>query len=259
MTTANDVLRVARAELGYKESPSGSNKTKYGKEYGLNGQPWCAIFVWWVCKHAGDVTLFCGGKKDAYCPTIADYYIAHKQTVSKSSGVGGDIVLFNFGKKNSQHIGFIEKKNADGSYTTIEGNTSTGNNCNGGMVMRRTRYQSQISWIVRPKYNGKPAPPPSPADYKLKVDGEWGTKTTATTQYVLGGLEIDGVLGKATVKAIQKKVGCKADGVWGADTTKAMQRFVGAKVDGEKGKETFSKWQKWLNQQINAKVNPRTT
>ena len=117
MATANDILKIARSQIGYKESPSGSNKTKYGKEYGLNGQPWCAIFVWWCFKHANASSLFMGGGKSAYCPSIADYYIAKKQTVSKSSGKPGDFVLFGFGHTNSQHIGFIEKKNSDGSYT----------------------------------------------------------------------------------------------------------------------------------------------
>lgn len=39
MATAERVLDIARAELGTKESPAGSNRTKYGKWYGLDGQP----------------------------------------------------------------------------------------------------------------------------------------------------------------------------------------------------------------------------
>ena len=35
MATPNDIVKLAISQLGYKESPSGSNKTKYGKEYGL--------------------------------------------------------------------------------------------------------------------------------------------------------------------------------------------------------------------------------
>ena len=53
MATANEILAVARKELGVKESPAGSNRTKYGAWYGLDGQPWCMMFVQWVFDQAG--------------------------------------------------------------------------------------------------------------------------------------------------------------------------------------------------------------
>lgn len=245
MATANDVLRIARAEIGYKESPSGSNKTKYGKEYGMNGVAWCAEFVWWVFKHANASKLFFGGGKCAYCPTIADYYIARKQTVSKSMGKGGDIVLFGFGHTNSQHIGIIEKKNPDGTYTCIEGNTSVGNNCNGGMVMRRVRSKSQINWIVRPKYDGKS----EPYDYTLEVDGDWGYNTTITTQHIFK-LKEDGNMGKNTWKAIQKRVGAKVDGIAGKETYTKMSKFLKINKQTKKTKTLVKAWQKWCNTQV---------
>ena len=37
--TAKRILDTAMAELGYRESPPGSNRTKYGNWYGLDGQP----------------------------------------------------------------------------------------------------------------------------------------------------------------------------------------------------------------------------
>ena len=148
MASAKDVLKVARSQIGVKESPAGSNKVKYNNEYygrvvSGDGYDWCAVFVWWVFKEAGCSELFFGGKKSAYCPSIADYYIAKKQTVGKNEGKPGDIVLFDFNDNGtSDHIGFIEEKNSDGTYTTIEGNTG-GN----GQVMRKTRYKSDICWI----------------------------------------------------------------------------------------------------------------
>jgi len=45
MTTPNDVLQVAMRQQGQKETPPGSNKSKYGNWYGMDGQPWCAMFV----------------------------------------------------------------------------------------------------------------------------------------------------------------------------------------------------------------------
>lgn len=156
MASASQVLKVARSQIGVKESPTGSNKVKYNNEYygrvvSGDNYDWCAVFVWWVFKEAGCSELFYGGKKSAYCPSIADYYIAKGQTVGKSEGKAGDIVLFDFNDNGtSDHIGFIEEKNPDGTYTTIEGNTG-GN----GQVMRKTRYKSDINHICRPKYDGK--------------------------------------------------------------------------------------------------------
>ena len=39
--SAERVIRVAEAELGYTESPPNSNRTKYGAAYGLDGYAWC--------------------------------------------------------------------------------------------------------------------------------------------------------------------------------------------------------------------------
>lgn len=285
MSSAAKVLEVARAEIGYKESPAGSNKTKYGKEYGMDGQPWCAMIVWWIFKHAGCPELFYGGKKSAYCPTIADYYIKKKQTVSKSKGQAGDIVLFDWNHNNSSdHIGIIESKNSDGSYVCIEGNTSVGNNSNGGQVMRRTRYQSQISWICRPEYTDKSTviPAKSATTNKLAVDGQWGKTTTYKTQKVFGTTQ-DGIVsgqlksnkqylqgcltsswkfvnysknGSSMVKAIQKLVGATVDGKMGKKTVMAMQTFLKSKkyavgtIDGYIGPKTIKAWQKYINSRL---------
>lgn len=295
MSSAAKVLKIARAEIGVKESPSGSNKVKYNTEYygsavRGSGYAWCAVFVWWVFKHAGCPELFYGGKKSAYCPTIADYYIAKKQTVSKSKGQAGDIVLFDWNQNgSSDHIGIIEKKNSDGSYTCIEGNTSVGNNSNGGQVMRRKRYTSQISWICRPKYTESSTATVattttttiSTSSGKLTVDGEWGQATTKKTQKVLGTVQ-DGIVsgqlksckkylsacstkswvfaskskdGSTMVKAIQKLVGVTRDGIVGKKTVKAMQEFLNKKgfpytADGYMGAATVKAWQRYINSRL---------
>lgn len=287
MSSALQVLTIARAEIGVKESPANSNKVKYAKEYGMNGQPWCAMFVWWVFKKAGCPELFYGGKKSAYCPTIADYYIAKKQTVAKSKGKPGYIVLFDWNDSGaSDHIGIIEKKNADGSYTTIEGNTSVGNDSNGGKVMRRIRYQKDISWICDPKYTETEDVKETVS--KLVVDGEWGEATTRASQIVFGTIEdgeVSGQLnsckkylpncntdswkfvkssknGSTLIKAIQKLVGLTGkavDGKAGKNTVKAMQKFLNNKKfdcgtpDGVMGSKTVKAWQKYINSRLEKK------
>lgn len=281
MSSAAKVLQIARNEIGTKESPANSNKVKYAKEYGMNAQPWCAMFVWWVFKHAGCPELFYGGKKSAYCPTIADYYIAKKQIVDKDEGQFGDIVLFDWNKnKSSDHIGFIEKNNGNGSYTTIEGNTSYDDDSNGGEVMRRTRYLKEISYICRPKYTETETVKETVA--KLVVDGEWGETTTRASQVVFKTIEdgeVSGQLikckkylpncntnswefvkssknGSDLIKKIQKLVGVKQDGKCGKNTVKAMQKYLKNKgfpcgtADGYMGEKTVMAWQKYINSRL---------
>src|SRR4029077_11268627 len=40
-------LSRAITQLGTKESPAESNNQKYGQWYGVNYQPWCAMFCTW--------------------------------------------------------------------------------------------------------------------------------------------------------------------------------------------------------------------
>lgn len=154
--TAQNILNVAASQIGVKERPANSNKVKYntayyGHEVSGSGYPWCCVFVWWVFKTCGASELFYGGKKTAYCPTVEGYY--KKLGKWHSSGKPGDLVLFDFSRKGiAGHIGIVEKVNSDGSYTTIEGNTGSGNDANGGAVMRRTRYKSTIRGFARPDY-----------------------------------------------------------------------------------------------------------
>ena len=160
--TAQKILSKAASQIGIKEQPANSNKVKYNTEYygsevSGSAYPWCCVFVWWVFKECGASDLFYGGKKTAYCPTVEAYY--KKIGRWYQTGKVGDLVLFDFSKnrKNNRagHIGIVEKVNSDGSYTTIEGNTGSGNDANGGAVMRRTRYKSTIRGFARPDYSAQ--------------------------------------------------------------------------------------------------------
>lgn len=235
MATAEQILKKAKSQIGYKESPAGSNKTKYGKAYGMNGQPWCAIYVWWVFKKSNASKLFFDGKKSAYVPIIMDWGIAGGLTVGKGSGKLGDIAGFDFNKNgSSDHIGIIEKKNADGSYTTIEGNTAIGNDANGGKVMRRTRYESQISYIIRPKYD-KPKKKAYSGKLPPSIVGMKYRKPTYTKRWqkflnwaINAKLEPDGIFGEKSYEAttrFQKKVGVRQTGTANKATRAAAKKF----------------------------------
>lgn len=152
--TADRLLTLARSELGVSEQPPGSNRVKYntayyGREVSGPGYPWCCTFVWWLFRQAGAPGLFFGGAKTAYCPTLLTY---HKNQAVHGDYQPGDVIFFNFsGKASAAHVGICEKWDGK-NITTIDGNTGTGNEANGGAVMRRTRNKKYIVGAYRPAY-----------------------------------------------------------------------------------------------------------
>ena len=156
--SAEAVIAVAREELGYTEAPKDSNMTKYGQEYGMNGQPWCVMFLWWCFRQAGEYKAFFGGGKTASCKRLRDWYMAMGQVAPVEDAQPGDIVILNFsGTRDTEHCGIVVSK-GKGYIVTIEGNTGTGSQANGGMVCSKTRYLSQILADCSPKYKEEPMP-----------------------------------------------------------------------------------------------------
>lgn len=170
------VLELARAELGTTEDPPGSNLTKYGFWYGVDGVPWCVIFLCWLFNQAGERMAFFGGGKTASCGMLLRWYREQGLTVPVSGVQPGDIVLLNFhGGKDPEHCGLITHVERSGGsilyVKSIEGNTyaegGSGDDSNGGCVAERTRYPRNIVGVARPKY--KPDDP-QPVD---DVTGNW--------------------------------------------------------------------------------------
>ena len=158
MVEVETVLEIARKELGYTESPPKSNRTKYGKWYGLDGNPWCMMFVMWCFYQAGALYLL--PKKTASCGELRK---AARQAGRWVTGEyqPGDILIYDFPKTGveTDHTGLAERIHRNSvtgeivSVTAIEGNTGVGNDANGGQVMRRTRKVSLILGAVRPAWD----------------------------------------------------------------------------------------------------------
>ena len=149
------LLELARRELGEREFPPGSNNVKYNTAYyarEVSGPnlAWCAVFIWWLFREAGLSYLYYDGKQTAHVPTLMDWAVKNRLTVGEPQP--GDLVCFEFGSNRSpDHIGICESW--DGTYvTTIDGNTGTGNEANGGAVMRRRRHRKYILAVIRPRY-----------------------------------------------------------------------------------------------------------
>ena len=165
--SAQAVIDVARAYLGYTEDPPGSNKTIFGAEYGLDGQPWCVMALWYFFQHAGERMAFFGGGKTASCSILLRWYKEQGLTVPVEDVQVGDIVLLNFhGGTEPEHCGLVarsEIKNVTGVsirfLETVEGNTTPGeegSQDNGGCVALKKRYLDQVVAVCRPQYQPEP-------------------------------------------------------------------------------------------------------
>ncbi len=138
----NEIIRVAEKELGQVEKPLNSNKTKYGKWFGYDGVRWCGTFVSWCYSAAGFPLPKIGFTKGfAGCQTAVSYFKKNNQITNNP--IGGDIVFFDWNKDGRyDHTGIFVKWLNENEFETIEGNTSIGNDSNGGVVMRRKRNKS---------------------------------------------------------------------------------------------------------------------
>lgn len=148
------IIENCKAELGEHEEPIGSNKTKYGAWYGLNGVAWCAIFVAYVMHKSGiKLKLDKGYKGFHYVPTL--HARAKQKGWLTDTPKKGDIVLFDFkpndGKEFAQHVGIFDGRMYEGKYVCYEGNTSSGelgSQDNGDCVANKPRDNKFILGFV---------------------------------------------------------------------------------------------------------------
>ena len=189
MPTANDILEIARSQIGTRESPANSDNVKYNTVYygrEVSGKyPWCAVFVWWVFREAGAPELYYGGGETAYCPTLMSFH--KKQAVTDYRP--GDIAFFNFsGKSSAGHVGICESW--DGTYiTTIDGNTGSASEDNGGAVLRRRRHKKFIVGAYRPEYQEDDDMTQDQFDAMMENWMSRQAKKKPTQQWEIEGLE----------------------------------------------------------------------
>ena len=181
MAIVDEMITLAQSQVGYAESPLGSNHNKYAQYFDnndgawqwFNGKKqnvaWCAIWICWlfvmvlrpILGSADKVRIwlkFPAPKNNcaAGCPYLWQYLVNRGWKVDKTKGQRGDIIFFN---AKCTHVGIIEKVE-NGKYYTIEGNKSN-------KVSRGTYAfnSSSIYGLCRPNYSDiepTPAPEPTP-------------------------------------------------------------------------------------------------
>jgi hypothetical protein len=147
-------FRHFETHLGVKESPAGSNKCYASAWYGLVG-PWCAMAVTEAYVVGGGSKAFVKGSRYAYVPFLeGDARAGRNNLTITLDPQQGDPVCFDWDNDGiSDHVGLFDKwlVRSNGTFQTIEGNTSVSSNSNGGEVMRRERSLSEVSFRVGQK------------------------------------------------------------------------------------------------------------
>ena len=132
LASANDILSIARKEIGYHEGKNKDNK--FGKWYGMNNAAWCMIFCQWAYAQAGSALPF----KTASCSALLNWYRQNQPECVVKTPEPGCLVIFDLPNTGviTDHVGLFEKMEGD-YVTTVDGNTSSSNDANGGYTRER--------------------------------------------------------------------------------------------------------------------------
>lgn len=147
------VINLANSQIGYKEGIN--NDTMYGKWYGMNNQPWCAMFVSWVFSEAGLASSVAASTRKGFasCDAGLKWFTKKNKLVPIGQAQAGDIVFFQFDNDaQPDHVGIVIN-NTGKQLVCVEGNTSPdkkGSQSNGGGVYRKKRPYSVVMAVARP-------------------------------------------------------------------------------------------------------------
>lgn len=196
-TSVAKILSVARAQVGVRATDVKKckyNTWYYGSAVSGSGYDWCETFVQWVFAQCGASALLY--QKTANCGVQARAFY-NKGRLKTTGFLPGDVVFFHWSNDKSSyvpsvyscdHVGIIESVNADGTLTTIEGNTGSSYN---GEVMRRVRSLSVVSCAGRPDYTGSYDGGGSDSTvsvfYRVRTDGRWLKEVDSLSSFA--GLE----------------------------------------------------------------------
>lgn len=228
MNQREEIIKVALKEVGYKEGKN--NATKYGYWYGLDNNPWCAMFVSWCANQVGISTDII--PKYAGCGTGYKWF--KKRGLVSNVPQRGDIVFYKPTKigATSSHTGIVVDVN-DIYVITVEGNA--GSNTDGVYKMTKYRTNKTFLGFAHPQYKGefyqKNLPTLPTRGYFKKGDTGANVKLLQQLLNFLNGdkLVVDGIIGNKTinsVKKFQKNHGLSVDGLFGKKSLSKAKELI---------------------------------
>lgn len=261
------ILATAAAEIGVRESPTGSNRVKYwlSEKPSFNGQPWCAGFACWVYRRNGiSVNAVLDG-----ITGNNPYYTPYLESAARRLGLWytgvprpGDMVIYGNSKlaygtvigtdssgnkiiAKAVHVAIVEKWiSSTGRVQEIGGNTSdgmSGSPNNGGGVYRNVRNPNSTGFPIR-GYIRMPTAVPvdlrAKGPFLLPANHYYGAADAAST------LDHDGTKAgeSQAVMQIQAGVGTAIDGVFGSQTTAAVKAWQKAMFRPQTGIVEAADW-----------------
>jgi hypothetical protein len=149
------VVDIALNEIGTQEV--GNNDVKYGKWYGLNNNPWCAMFVSWCFNQAQEGKKVAAQNKKGFasCDAGLKWFAKNNKVIPIGQAQAGDIVFFQFDDDaQPDHVGIVVSNNKiTKTLMCVEGNTASGkkgSQSNGDGVYKRSRSYSLVMAVARP-------------------------------------------------------------------------------------------------------------
>ena len=151
------VLELCKASVGYVEGKN--NNTTFGKWFGLNFQPWCAMANSKIFFDAGEIRSVAPKNKPkgfASCDEWLKYLTKNNQIVPIGQAQPEDLVFFQFdADAMPDHVGIVRNHNKTfKSLNVYEGNTSPsakGSQSNGDGFYLKKRGYGLIMAVARPK------------------------------------------------------------------------------------------------------------
>lgn len=142
---AQKLLDVARSYIGVREQ-GGNNRGRQVEEFqrvigGAEKEPWCMSFAQYCIKAAESATQANSQVPESEgCLAV---WNGSPRELRRDRPEPGSLVIWRHGNSSQGHVGIVEAVNSDGTFTTIEGNTSdsSGINREGDGVYRKQRDQ----------------------------------------------------------------------------------------------------------------------
>lgn len=170
--TVQQILDLARSQIGTLETPPGSNRIKYNdwyvrEGYGeakwyLNAQ-WCAIFVSWLYAQLGAAGKDVAADQKlapihAWTPSGLEWFEARGLVTRGRSPRPGDVFYVQYPSQTARvgHVGIVEAVLSPTQIQTIEGNTNTTGSSEGIGVFRLRRTISDRLYFCHPRYANNP-------------------------------------------------------------------------------------------------------
>lgn len=212
--------------------------------YGGNGVAYCAMFVSWCLDKAG---VTCAGFPGAYCPTALETARRAGRVVAKDTAQSGDVVFFDWDGGVVDHVGFVEANK--GAYIqTIEGNTSNGQvarrtrawNVVAAIVRPGFASSSKPAqaasgiqvdgWWGSATTRRLQQVIGTPADGV--VSSQWSGRKGILAACTSGWEWTGSPKGSTVIRAMQGRLGVSADGIMGPATVRALEARYGTVQDG---------------------------